>query len=170
MTSGNHELAVSDYQARRAEIDRRSQDQFVLLALNLTIAAAAVEFVSDPRMALFLVPVSAANGLLFADHGRVIDALGRYISDLAQTVPKQEHPIWGWDTDPRRRPPRRWRSLDYFLPLFISLCLPAIGALVITFSEIERAGCAFAAAWFTCLALAVILLVRLGALVFPRGG
>lgn len=73
---------IAEYNALRAEIDRRSQAQQTLsnLALTLTGATVAYALANDAIVVLLLQPIIAsALGLLYADHGKAIRRAGRYV-------------------------------------------------------------------------------------------
>ena len=94
---------LAEFNALKAEIRARSNDQSLVVSLNITVVAVIGGFYfsekADPRV-LFLIPIiSSLLGMRYVDHVINIDNLGRFIqrevkpqlsSVLGVTVPDYE--------------------------------------------------------------------------------
>ena len=75
---------LAEYEALRAEINRRSQAQQTLAVLCITASGAIASFALSRNLVpvLLLQPMlGACLGLLYADHGNSIHNIGRYLHD-----------------------------------------------------------------------------------------
>ena len=132
------DACIAEFNALRKEIGDRSATQNTLINLNLTAIAGVVSIIAargaDQSLLLILCPISAALGMLWADHGRTIRDLGTYIneelrvslSDIASS------PVLQWEVKSREYREGRGVLLPYRLPLFLIFAGPPIAAVTIT--------------------------------------
>jgi hypothetical protein len=78
-------VRLAEFQALRAEIERRSNAQQALLALNLTVSGSLAGIVAsdglDQRLLIVVAFASATFGVLWLDNHLAIKELGIYIRD-----------------------------------------------------------------------------------------
>jgi hypothetical protein len=131
----------TEFAGLRSEIDRRSSEQFLLLALSLTAfttlvgIAGAKDATKSARELLVLAPwLSSLAGLLWLDHDRSIHAIGRYIG--------QE--LWPGHVPSFERHRNRFgpsaltAALGFLVPVLLVFLSPAGYALVATQGEFQN--------------------------------
>jgi hypothetical protein len=102
-------VRLAEFQALRSEIDRRSNIQQALIALNLTISASMAGVVTtdglDERLLIVIAFASATFGVLWLDNHLVIKEIGSYIRD--------ELWVWSpsWECAVNKSKPNWWRPL-----------------------------------------------------------
>lgn len=143
-------LAIADFNDRRAEINNRSVAQHVLINLNITAAGAIVGVVltsDDPNrsLLLLLVPVCTAFAMLWAGHARVIRHIGWYIRYFIRPVVErdEESLLWRWELDHETYEHRDTtrgnnlaKMLTFVVPMMLTFVGPPLFALVYTFEAV----------------------------------
>jgi hypothetical protein len=124
----------AEFAAYREEILHRSNQQYTLLALDLTALTAIAGFVlsnNADRLLLLLLPiVSSSIGLLWYDHARNIDSLGTYIRENLRVFGGYEQRIDELEVSELRRVPMT-------LALLVLLVVTPIAGLVVTFRNVH---------------------------------
>jgi hypothetical protein len=127
MATGDAAVTVllAEYNALRAEIDRRSQAQQTLSNLALTLSGALVAYAiaHDSVVVLVLQPiVASALGLLYADHSLAIRRASRYLDrHLAVTLARltKEPDLLLWEGLVQSTRTRAWRPFWLLPPLLV---------------------------------------------------
>lgn len=136
-------------------MQRRSTTQQALLGLNLTavgfVAGLVLSGEADNELLLVLPIISAVLGLLWLDHALNIEAIGLYVREK----------LWIWEPSweievCRQKERRRWRLVEFVIPIGATFLGPPLVALLITLCELGDA--AEIAVWALSLAFFAILL------------
>ncbi|MDQ4124989.1 MAG: hypothetical protein M3134_05235 [Actinomycetota bacterium] len=148
MDATRAQLAIADFNDRRAEINNRTTAQHVLISLNITAAGAiaGVFFTMDDpdrSLLLMLVPVCAALTMLWANHARTVAHIGWYIRERIRPLvePDKDGPLWRWEIDHNtfldehgnERTVHKW--VTFIVPVMLTFAGPPLFALLYTFEE-----------------------------------
>lgn len=127
-------LLAAEYQALRAEIDRRSQAQQTVTNIALTLTGALVAYaIANEAIVMLLVQpiVVSALGLLYADHGSAIRRVSRYIDRRVApaAIRLTGEPVLQWEGVVQNPRTRAWRPF-WLIPqvlVFIGSSVAVLG-------------------------------------------
>lgn len=132
LSQSEAEFIRSEFAGLRAEIDRRSGEQFLYLSLSVTAAGALAAIALNPESGagreriLLIVPfLSSILGFLWLDHDRTILAIGSYIGNQ----------LWPSDLPSFEREKPRYRGkpsrffLGFLTPTVLAFLAPAVFSL-----------------------------------------
>lgn len=131
------EVRLAEFQALREEIQQRSSSQHSILALYAASFSAIIGLAleRDSPELLYIAPVlTLSAGLLWADHHRSIQRIGRYIRDVLW--------IWTPNWEKYREDLPKVGDLGFTLALYFFFFVTGFGTIAVAALELHGRGLA----------------------------